>query len=304
MHPPHRLRRAVLRGAARRGIALSFGALAVLAPGSGRGQPQGDAVLSELAGKARQHALLLVGELHGTREVPALVAALARLLSNADHGLVLALELPADEQPRITAWLRSDGGTAARRRLLDSPFWRSGSPDGRSSEAMLELLDAVRTLVHAGRRIEVVCFDGPLPVGAEGDRDAALAHHLRMAHARTAPAPMLVLTGNFHARLARGAPWNPEMAFAAYLLRDLDPYNVDVRAVRGSAWLCLQDGACGPHQFDHSGKGPAPGLVEHAPMDAHGYRATLVFPGFTASPPAAGAVPDGDTGGEQAARLR
>lgn len=98
----------------------------------------------------------------------------------------------------------------------------------------------------------------------------------------------------YHARLTRGAPWDPEKAFAGYLLRDLDPWSLDVRAVEGSAWVCLAEGGCGPHTFDHSAHGLRAGLVEHAPLDASGYRATLVLTRATASPPAAHQAPAGE----------
>lgn len=254
------------------------------AAGAGPGTPAHGELLAE---RARTHSMLLVGELHGTREAPALVGALATKLS-AEGPVVVALEISSEEQARVDAWLASDGGEDARRELLDSPFWRGASPDGRSSVAMLDLLDSVRRLVAAGRDVVVVCFDGDLPEGTTGDRDAALAHHLRQAHLRTRPAPMLVLTGNYHARLAKGAPWNPDMAFAGVLLRDLDPWNLDVRAVRGSAWVCLADGGCGEHQFDHSARGLREGLVEHEGLNDSGYRATLILPQATASPPAYG----------------
>ena len=68
---------------------------------------------------AGDNRLVMIGELHGTSEVPALVAALARHYVHSGPVLV-ALEVHAAEHPRIRAYLASDGGVAARHALRDS----------------------------------------------------------------------------------------------------------------------------------------------------------------------------------------
>ncbi len=100
---------------------------------------------------------LLIGEIHGTQETPALLASMLR--QGSGRPWLLGLEIPRQEQERIEAFLRSDGGARARAALTGGAFWTRELQDGRSSEAMLQLIDAVRALRRSGRDIHVVCFD-------------------------------------------------------------------------------------------------------------------------------------------------
>jgi hypothetical protein len=273
-------------------LVLGLAGHGLLATAAGRLEqhaPQA-APTQELVGLARTHSMLLVGELHGTVEAPALVEGIA--LALAEQGpVIVALEWPTSEQPRVDSYLAGDADAGT---VTASPFWSSSMRDGRSSRAMLDLLTSLRRARSAGARIEVVCFDGPPASGDQGNREAGLAHHLRQARERLPDARMLVLTGNYHARLTRGTAWDPDKALMGYLLRDLEPFNVDVRAVRGGAWICLSDGGCGVHEFDHGSRGLEAGLVRHGEANATGYLSTLVLPLATPSPPA---VPEAEQPG-------
>jgi hypothetical protein len=52
---------------------------------------------------AAQNDLLILGEFHGTQEVPALAASLLAPLTKLGYN-VLALEVPSDQQAPLTAW--------------------------------------------------------------------------------------------------------------------------------------------------------------------------------------------------------
>jgi hypothetical protein len=53
-------------------------------------------------------AMVLVGDMHGTREIPTFVGDLVETLA-ADHHVVLGLEIPAGETPSLDAYLASPG---------------------------------------------------------------------------------------------------------------------------------------------------------------------------------------------------
>jgi hypothetical protein len=80
----------------------------------------------ELAAEAilQSHAnapILVVGEMHGTAEAPVVIAELAaRILDTS--GLTVGLEIPAQEQARLDAYLVSDGSVAAQGALLEGAF--------------------------------------------------------------------------------------------------------------------------------------------------------------------------------------
>src|SRR5688572_25707746 len=79
-----------------------------------------DPVASAIDAIARRHGdapILILGELHGTHEAPAVLAGLVRTLA-ARGAVQVGLEIPAAEQPALDAWLTSDGAAVARRALL------------------------------------------------------------------------------------------------------------------------------------------------------------------------------------------
>jgi erythromycin esterase-like protein len=126
------------------------------------------------------HRIVLLGEMHGTREIPALVAALIE--QRVAHGRreVLALEIDSAEQPRIDRYLASDGGIAARKALLAGEHWIEAHHDGRDSAAMLALIERMRHLRATGHAVPVVAFD------REGrhERNREMADALRETAAR------------------------------------------------------------------------------------------------------------------------
>ena len=141
---------------------------------------------------AASNHLLLFGELHGTREVPAVVAGLLpKLVERGYRGL--GLEVPRDQQAPLTAW--ADG-------LTDQPppFFARPSRDGRGNTQVLELVKTARAL-----GIELVCFDqAPDQVAHQwADRDDLMARNLLEAWSHL---PVRKLWG-FAAACTRG--WCP-----------------------------------------------------------------------------------------------
>jgi hypothetical protein len=120
--------------------------------------------------------IVLLGELHGLQAVPAFAITLACRLAAAGTPVMLALEIPRQEQARIDAFLASNGGKPNEQALLDGPFWRREFQDGRSSLARLALLDAARTLRAAGVPLRVVAVDdASVPAPGSRRRDGCWA---------------------------------------------------------------------------------------------------------------------------------
>ncbi|MGV6492816.1 hypothetical protein ACTUVK_003020 [Stenotrophomonas rhizophila] len=90
--------------------------------------------------------LVLVGELHGTVETPALVGELACAAAADATPVTVALEMDPTEQARIDAYLASAGTAADRSALLAGRFWTRTMQDGRSSVAMAALIERLRSL--------------------------------------------------------------------------------------------------------------------------------------------------------------
>ncbi len=202
---------------------------------------------AQIGTHAGDHRLLVLGELHGTRETPLLVQALLTHYAGNDTPVQLALELPTKENAVLATYMASTGNATAKQVLRTSPYWnvKDHLHDGRRSQDMLDLIEAARALRAQGRDVTVVGFDAnPTGERAPGARDADMAKTLRAAfHALPSNARMIVLTGNVHgSRESYGLIDYPP---ATALLADLSLYNVRIEAQRGEFWACMGYRKCG-----------------------------------------------------------
>jgi hypothetical protein len=201
-------------------------------------------------GLFQPNTAILIGELHGTEQSPQFVDAITCTAASYGYELVVGLEIPTDESAAIDRFLASDGDSKAIADLLAGPFWSSPFPDGRQSNAMLDLLDSIRHRRQQGATIDVV----PLDAAATTDRDRWMAEHLAEALENTPEGIAIALTGNIHNRRVRGIDFDPNYEPMGYLvterLGDSSVVALDVRYTGGAAWLCAQDQTCGPHTFD------------------------------------------------------
>jgi hypothetical protein len=245
-------------------------------PAAGTGE-----VVAGLSQLVLTRSPVILGEIHGTAEVPALVGdVLASAL--ADGGpLLLALEIPSSHQAQLDRYLEGAGSRAEREALFGHRFW--GFRDGRSSVAMLALLDRVRALRAAGHALEVLAFDVAEP-GAGPEREATLAANLAAALRRPDAPPVLVLTGNLHARRAIGTPFDPSLELMAWRLRELAPLSLNVRAPTGSAWVCAPE--CGVLRLGEDREPGEPSLRLFDVPSSAGYDGEVTLARFTASMPA------------------
>ena len=238
--------------------------------------------LSALAGAP----IILLGELHGLEAVPAFAIDLACRLTAAGTPVLLALEIPRQEQTRIDAFLASKGGGPNEAALLDGAFWRREFQDGRSSRARLALLDAARALRAEGLPLRVAAVDdASVPSPA---RDSAMASGLLAAKRPGETA--LLLVGDLHARTKPGAPWNPNIVWAGVQLRAKEPKLVSLvnRFLGGEAWLCTGNAPsdCGIRTV--KGRGGAGGfrIERFAATDSIGFDGTFDIGPATPSVPA------------------
>jgi hypothetical protein len=184
---------------------------------------------------AAQSDVLVLGEIHGTQEVPAVAAGLLAPLTKLGYG-VLAVEVPEDQRAGLIAW------TAGTTTTVPSFFARPWE-DGRGSA---EALSLIRAALSPPFRWKLICFDGQIAEmireakqGTPGEsatlsesermialslrRDAKMAANLADQRGQLgSQAKVLAICGNLHARTAsHPAPGNPFVAlwpsFAAVL---------------------------------------------------------------------------------------
>jgi hypothetical protein len=101
--------------------------------------------------------VILLGEIHGSNEVPALFAD-AVCLTAETRPVVVAVEQRSDDQTAIDSFIGSDGGEDARRAFLRARMWNAAMKDGRSSEAYFRLFETLRQMRAAGKIQSVIGF--------------------------------------------------------------------------------------------------------------------------------------------------
>ncbi|MGZ3461737.1 MAG: hypothetical protein ACXU86_24865, partial [Archangium sp.] len=190
---------------------------------------------------ARPGNVVLLGELHGTQEVPHFVAQSACQVVTQGIPVTVGLEVPSMNQERLETFLASPGKDLDWSKLMESPFWRSPYPDGRNSEAIVYLIEALRKLRSQGLDVKVFAFDHP-PLEGEAREEAMAKTVLEVAKSSQKRA-VLVVSGNLHPRQVKGLPWNADYRPMGLRLADGLPnvYSLDIAYSSGTAWICALD---------------------------------------------------------------
>lgn len=201
------------------------------------------------AGVIAPGTVVMLGEMHGSVEMPAFAGNLACRAAVAGHAVIVGLEIPRVEQAAIDAYLAGEGSAADRQALLRGEHWQRSYQDGRSSAAMVELIERARRLRKDGHAVDVFAFD----TGSYDDwnaRDAGMAAIILERTKARPEAFVVTLTGNLHNRTAPGLPWDASLV----------PMGVHVKAGHGralalngvyeggSTWMCEPDGGCGARE--------------------------------------------------------
>ena len=188
---------------------------------------------------------VIVGEQHGTTEIPLAFANLACLAAATGRPVTVAVEYSSDWQARIDEYLASDGGRAAELFFLRLPSWTQKNQDGRGSVAMLRLFKQLRQMKQAGQIQGVVATDFSWYGAPSTDPEEEMFNNWV-----TIPGPdnalVLALVGDAH--VARPSSAGASAAGA----RMPAGRTVTVRVVGngGKAWSCAWDG-CRAHAVGH-----------------------------------------------------
>jgi hypothetical protein len=238
-----------------------------------------------------RNRVLVLGELHGTQESPAFVGEVVCQAAASGYSVTVGLELLESEKRGVEAYLASAGGEADRRSLVFGAAWSADYQDGRTSQAIVELLDRLRSFRTAGHKIEVELFDrGGWRSGQE--RDRLMAEALAEVLETAASDIVVILTGNIHSRVVRGTGWDENYQPMAYLLTSLttrDLVSLDVAHAGGSAWICngSTPSSCGVRRIGGGGKESGMSIELGVEPSATGHHGRYQVGTLNASPPAA-----------------
>lgn len=234
----------------------------------------------------RPEPVIMIGELHGTAEAPRAIGEIA--CAAAEHGpVVVALELEDTLQPTLDAFIASPDQASALARLRGSSLTTRAMQDGRTSQALLDLLNRVRELKASGRDISIHLFQ-PSSLGRGDGLDQAwyeLNMGFLMGRARQLhpDARVVGLAGNIHARKTPIERY-PDIGLpAAAHLPARETISLKIAQQGGEAWNCSSD-TCGVNPSHASYDANARGVIMTPPEEG-GYDGVLALGPWTASPP-------------------
>lgn len=231
--------------------------------------------------------VIVVGEFHGTVEVPA--AFLGVVCEAAQRGPVtVGLEMSEADRPLFDQFMASPDEAAARRVLRYGDFGRADRDDGRHSQAMLDMMLGFWRLRAAGHDIALHPFVPLMSRIQQRDqawRELEMGYAMSRALVARPGARLLILVGDLHARKTPFAPW-PEVGLpAAGHLHGTDTLTLHMAQQGGEIWGCDQDG-CGQEKMTGVYDAEARGIIL-APISEGAYDGVLAVGPVTASPPAA-----------------
>ena len=201
---------------------------------------------------------LLIGEYHGTVEMPAIAGDAACAAAATGRPLLFGVEFTPADQSALDAFMASDGGTAARSSLLASPAWRE--PGGRTTAAILDLIEMLRRLGKT-RPVKLIAFDAaPTPTGTSPEREAAMAEAMEAARAQVPGSIVVALTGAGHADKEGFTSAKPPFLAAAGRLPTAETVSLSFRRPGGQYWGCASptgDASDGCKAYDMPAREPA-----------------------------------------------
>ncbi len=183
--------------------------------------------------------IISVGEVHGVKEVPAMVGSLACQLAKQRKSIVVGLEVTSGAQADIATFLASPGTASDRAAMLGNRFWKGR--DGRASLAMVALIEHVRAMRVAGFDVDVLAFDVDWSSGARDSRprDEVMADNIAASMRRQPDKTFVLLSGNYHASKQEVFSHNAAFRSMAFRLSQQFPvstFNADFE--NGTAWNC------------------------------------------------------------------
>lgn len=225
--------------------------------------------------------VIVVGEMHGTTQVPFFVLKLIRQLSQNDKMISVGLEIPANYQSDIENFLNSGDFD----KLLALDYFKYA--DGRTSVAMGELIKGLRKI----SKLNVVCFDIVSGLGSNVNRDSLMGVNLSRNYKG---GQMIILTGNLHANLKEGY-WQPKYKSAIFYFNKISGLGDKLISLNtyydsGTIWNCMQDGckerdagSNGGNLKQSYGLTNFVGIYDH--VHPSGYSGFVYFDKVTASKP-------------------
>ena len=245
-------------------VALAFASSAVVAQTEVSAKPEAHAIASRAPDCAPQsqvdvskitQQIVLIGESHGTKELPEFTSGLVCSLLKDGRSVILAVERPAEEQEHLQRYIESEGTAADKSALLSVYMWSSRWQDGRSSEAMFALVEGIRKLRKSGQRVGILAMQKldnlkvPMTVAESAQlsfadqkiysilNDRGMADSLLAAAVLYRNYTVVALAGFSHTSTKKGSSRDADYLPLGYVISSLAPtYIIGVRHGGGEFW--------------------------------------------------------------------
>lgn len=190
-----------------------------------------------LSGKNQK--VLVIGELHGTNEVPQLILGLAERLNANGRKVLLLLEMPVAEKEALHEFFRHADSAPAQ--LLKRDYWQ-GEYYGTTSLAIYQMLLGLRSIRDAGGKIAVEPFDNRGISNQELER-AMAESALQLMGSYPSDYSVIIHTGNYHSptKITADSP-SPRMGTILREVLGERVVSLEIHAKEGGkAWGCIAD---------------------------------------------------------------
>jgi hypothetical protein len=225
--------------------------------------------------------IILIGELHGTQETPRFFGNLVTVAAREKNKrIAVGLELPIELQPLIDEAAKNNTKIDSfRQQLLAEPIWQK-IKDGRSSQAMLDLVCDTLQLAEM-QKISFFFFDT-----SNVERDASMGEFIGKYVREHGYDVTFILTGNIHANRASRHPRMAKIVPMGHRLEEqgFAVHSYDTGYSEGDAWVCNPE--CGVHHLKGWNMVADPGA-----KNQEGYDGILFVGAIHASPPAHEPIP-------------
>ncbi len=244
--------------------------------------------LSSIIDSIAEFKIVTIGEMHGSQEIPQFTLDLYSQLKLLKKNIIIGIEVPEENQNLVDKFVQSKD----RSLLKQSKFFIRRLQDGRSSEAMVNLLEMLP------KDTIVICFDAQ-NANSEQERDQKMAKNIIKAYKNLQPTLFIILAGNIHSRIEIGTPFDSDFQPMGYLLHTLPKSPIKLKNIRaikvryasGNIWSCMgtKEVDCKIHQINSSAQTYSSAVAHNRyflsePL-TDGYNATLFYRNLTASLP-------------------
>lgn len=192
--------------------------------------------------------VIILGELHGMDGPPNFAKALVCHSLARGYRTALGFEMSDDAEQRLKIFLASKGSEDARIEMFNHTMWTNDFTDGRSSEAMLALLDYARITQQSESSFKPFFFQSTDVDWSqyEADPNAVLqanekgmAENILSFSQKNEIDKTIILVGNLHAKRAKNPFGDHDYDFMAVHMPAPETLTLSNLYGSGTSWNCL-----------------------------------------------------------------